>query len=257
MIQIYGHLPTQLLGEVSSPVGAKFSLWWKDIIARVGGIEADCFNSNVHPCVGNGVNIGFWKSNWFRNQSFSDLYPDIYVKEARQNASVADRLGDFGESSVISWQWTEQLSVSEEQQATELSMLLIGFSLQPGKHDYWRWRPESSGLFSVKSCYNILLNTRQITSLDSNVLHAINQLWRNDISSKVLVFSWRWLLDMLPTRVALNHRVCGEEVFHWFNKKYHPGAEGWYHYNLFGDMGRHSECLLPCEGHQNYFLDLV
>jgi hypothetical protein len=126
------------MGEISFPIGARTSLWWKDIIGLGRGTKDGCFNSNVRPCVGNGVDIGFWNFTWYENQSFSELYPDLYVKGMRQNVSVANRLGDFGECSVISWQWTEQLSDSEEQQAAELSDLLIGFSLQQGKYDFWR-----------------------------------------------------------------------------------------------------------------------
>ncbi|GAU34402.1 hypothetical protein TSUD_217420 [Trifolium subterraneum] len=129
-------IPFKFLGI---PVGAnpRRREMWKpvvdaDILGMGRGTADGCFKSIVRPCVGNGVDIGFWKFTWYGNQSFSELYPDLYVKEMRQNASIADRLGDFGESSVISWQWTEQLSDSEQQQAAELTDLLIGFSLQPG-----------------------------------------------------------------------------------------------------------------------------
>jgi hypothetical protein len=80
------------------------------------------------------------------------------------------------------------LTEDEEYKTTELSELLHGFSLQSEEADSWRWIPETNGIFSIKSCYNVLLSNNQITGMDSNVLGAIKQLWKNDIPSKVLVF---------------------------------------------------------------------
>ncbi|GAU42970.1 hypothetical protein TSUD_188430 [Trifolium subterraneum] len=168
----------------------------------------------------------------------------------------------------LSWQWTEQLSATEEQQAIDLTNLLVGFSLQPGITDHWRWIPDTNGLYSVKSCYNTLLCSRQLVDLDQNVLNAINLLWKKEIPSKVLIFAWRLLLERLPTRTALHRRgiilnpqdlhcvFCSsydedsahlffhcsvlkrvwEEVFKWFGKSYQAEADGWNHFNIFGSL---------------------
>ncbi|GAU31750.1 hypothetical protein TSUD_146380 [Trifolium subterraneum] len=153
------------------------------------------------------INIGFWNVKWFGNQPFSELFPSLYVTETCRNALIADRLGNLEENSVISWQWTELLSESEEQQAVEIAELLIGFSLQPGNTAHWRWIPDTNKMYFVKSCYNILLSTRQLAGLEPNVLNAINQQWRNDTPSKVLVFCWRLSLERLPNQTSLHRRV--------------------------------------------------
>jgi hypothetical protein len=164
------------------------------------------------------------------------------------------------------------LSDNEKQQAEELSELLFGLTLHPEQIDRWCWIPETSGLFSIKSCYYAFLRNRQIDELDPNVLKAINLLWRNDVPSKVLIFGWRLLFERLPTRMTLNHRgillnpsdmpcvFCSlshedcahlfyrcsfvvtvwEAVFNWYGKGLPTGAEGWNHFILFGDM-IHSE----------------
>ncbi|GAU51106.1 hypothetical protein TSUD_141480 [Trifolium subterraneum] len=196
----------------SNPAGDKVSIWWKDIVGMWRGEEEGCFKLNVRPCVGNGVNIGFWDFNWIGSQPLSELYPELVAKEARWNVSIADRLGCFQESSLISWQRTEQLTDNEVQQAAELAELLVGVSLHLCTLDHWRWIPKNSGLFTVKSCYNTLLSSRQSTELDHNVLLAITQLWKNDIPSKVLIFGWRLLLERLPTRLALNHRGTSSDL---------------------------------------------
>ncbi|GAU20609.1 hypothetical protein TSUD_33450 [Trifolium subterraneum] len=193
----YGQLPTQLVGEVTTPTGAKSSLWWRDLLGMEQGTATGCFKHHVRACVGNGRNIGFWNFKWFGNQTFSDLFPNLYEKERYHNASIADRLGDYEANDTISWQWIEPLTEDEERQVVELSELLVGFSLQPNNHDHWRWIPESNGMYSVKSFYNILLNYRDVAGLDPNVLNALNHLWRTDIPSKALVFGWRLLFRSL------------------------------------------------------------
>ncbi|CAJ2658481.1 unnamed protein product [Trifolium pratense] len=65
---------------------------------------------------------------------------------------------------------------------------------------------DSVGLFTVKSCYSLLLQYSNTVVLESNVLDAIQKLWKNDVPSKVNIFGWRLLLEKLPTRAALHHR---------------------------------------------------
>jgi hypothetical protein len=102
------------------------------------------------------------------------------------------------------WQWTSPLSEEELQQLNSLIELLVGFSLHHNRPDSWRWIPGAAGIFSVKSCYNFLLENRHVVVLDPEVLDLLKNLWIIYVPSKVLVFGWRLLLDRLPTKGALN-----------------------------------------------------
>jgi hypothetical protein len=51
-----------------------------------------------------------------------------------------------------------------------------------------------------------LLHSRNFVVVVSNVLAALQKLWKNDVPFKVNAFSWRLLLQKLLTRAALNHR---------------------------------------------------
>ncbi|CAJ2637710.1 unnamed protein product [Trifolium pratense] len=264
----YGHLPTQILGRDMSLGDNKSSIWWRDIIGLGKGREPYCFNSNIRSCVGNGFNIGFWNFKWFGNHTFRDLFPVLFAKEATQEAMVAERLFGNGRERIWSWQWTTPLSVCETRMLDDLKVLLADFSLQANVQDTWRWVPGNTGFFSVKSCYNWLLEQCQIEELSSNVLIAIKKLWRNDVPSKVNFFGWRLLLERLPTRMALHHRgilnnvhelscvfcfldnedcnhlffLCPfskriwEAIFKWIGKRFPPNNKGWNHFVLFGDM---------------------
>jgi hypothetical protein len=201
------------------------------------------------------------------NQPFCDLYPALFAKEAVKNASVFDRMPESGAVTSWNWNWNDSLTDSEVRQVEDLKELLVGFSLHSTTGDKWKWVPGTTGIFSVKSCYSLLLQHRQVEQLDVNVLAAINKLWRNDVPSKISVFGWRLLLQRLPTRAALNRRgvllnshdlscvFCSatvEDYAHlfffcpfstavwvavsrWIGKPIPIGEEGWKHFIKFGE----------------------
>jgi hypothetical protein len=165
---------------------ANSSIWWRDIISLGRGLVDDWFKANVRCCVGDGKNIGFWKFKWYGNQPFCELFPDLFVKESYKEVPIAERLVVNGAEP--SWHWNDHLLVSEEQQLTELQNILADCSLQLHIPDTWRWVPGTTGEFSVKSCYTVLLESRQVEALDVNVLEAIKSLWKSDVPSKVNLF---------------------------------------------------------------------
>jgi hypothetical protein len=119
---------------------------------------------------------------------------------------VADRLISNATVASWEWNWNGPLTEIEEQQLATLKDTLVGISLQQHCSDRWRWIPDQRGIFSVKSCYSMLLEQRQVDDGDSDRLKVMKKLWRNDAPSKVLIFAWRLLLDRLPTRQALHRR---------------------------------------------------
>ncbi|MCH79472.1 putative non-LTR retroelement reverse transcriptase [Trifolium medium] len=202
----YGHLPTQLLGRETISNATSTSIWWRDVVGVGRDGETDWFKTHVCGKVGDGNNIGFWKFKWYGNHSFSTLFPDLFAKEVHPNVVIAERFVRSGDTFSWAWQWLDHLSVNEQLQVEQLMDLLLDFSLQPNSSDKWCWVPGVFGLFSVKSCYNILLANRQGVDLDPDMLNAIRKLWLNDIPSKVAVFGWRLLQERLPTRLALHNR---------------------------------------------------
>jgi hypothetical protein len=202
----YGHLPSAVLGDGPMLQRTKASTWWKDVIGKDRGSDANWFGHNIGCCIGNGKDIGFWKFKWNGAHLFKDLFPTLYEKEVHKDVMVADRLNSNETVASWVWNWNGPLSDTEEQHLCTLKDLLAGLSLQQSCLDRWRWIPDQIGIFSVKSCYSILLDQRQVDAVDSDRLEALKKLWRNDVPSKVLVFAWRLLIDRLPTRHALHRR---------------------------------------------------
>lgn len=73
-----------------------------------------------------------------------------------------------------------------------------------GVEDSWRWESEDEGLFSVKSCYNLL---ESLCLLEGGVSDdkemVFDNLWNSPAPSKVVAFSWTLLLDRVSTRCNL------------------------------------------------------
>ncbi|GAU12446.1 hypothetical protein TSUD_229800 [Trifolium subterraneum] len=229
----YGHLPTKLLsGEVAS-IGIKDSIWWRDVISVGHSADENWFRSNVSAVVGDGTNIGFWKFKWFGNSSFRDLFPDLYAKEAFQDAFISERLNCGGVSPYWTWYWREQLSAVEEHQLADLKELLTSFSLVTNNPDKWHWKLSSMGIFTVKSCYNSLSQYSNDVVINQNVMAAAKKMWRNDVPFKVNVFGWRLFLEKLPTKAALNHRGVWDDIFKWLGIGLSTGLDCCNHFLSF------------------------
>ncbi|CAJ2653429.1 unnamed protein product [Trifolium pratense] len=264
----YGHLPTKILTGTTPQVGAKDSIWWRDILSIGRTADEDWFKSNVGCCVGDDNDIGFWKFKWFGNNSFGELYPNLYAKEAFKDVLISDRLSRNGTDTEWHWQWCEELSDNDAHHLRALKQLLLDCPFDQARSDRWRWVPDSVGLFTVKSCYSLLLQYSNTVVLESNVLDAIQKLWKNDVSSKVNIFGWRLLLEKLHTRAALHHRgilnnshdiscifcymhmedcshlffncsfVKGvwETIYRWLGQSLPADLEGWNHFLSFGSL---------------------
>ncbi|CAJ2658352.1 unnamed protein product [Trifolium pratense] len=199
----YGCLPAILLSSEANLSCSKASLWWRDVSSVGESIMHGWFRSNTSCIVGNGSDISFWNTQWHGNFPLGELFPNLFAKELRPNSLIADRLSSSREGLVWKWEWRDVLTQEEEIDLLKLKELLVDINLNLNCADRWRWIPGDAGLFSVKSCYNFLVQFVTVENLNPSMLEAVKKLWKNDVPSKVNVFGWRLLLEKLPTRDAL------------------------------------------------------
>lgn len=99
--------------------------------------------------------------------------------------------------------------------------------------DFWAWHHESSGVFSVRSCYRMLITTKKAREdwLDRRPSSSSNRaekawvtLWKTKVPSKVRVFAWRLANRPMPLGSKLHRRhmattatceLCGVENDTW------------------------------------------
>lgn len=87
-----------------------------------------------------------------------------------------------------------------------LQQLLCNVSLCKDEADEWVWKEDPSACFSVKSAYCFLQNQHLVVNSVELRQQVFKKFWVCKVPSKVLAFSWRLLLDRLPTQAQLAHR---------------------------------------------------
>jgi hypothetical protein len=73
--------------------------------------------------------------------------------------------------------------------------------------DEWRWKLEENGSFSVKSMYSKLEGLMLDEGPSSNEQRRVfSKIWKSGAPSKVTAFSWKLLLNRIPTKSNLSVR---------------------------------------------------
>ncbi|MCI01099.1 putative ribonuclease H protein, partial [Trifolium medium] len=101
------------------------------------------------------------------------------------------------------WQWKEELSNSEADKLVDVEEILEGVRPNSDEEDKRRWIADSSDIFAVQSYYNFPSSFNSIELLNHNIVRALQELWSNDVQSKIDVFGWRLLQNKLVTREEL------------------------------------------------------
>jgi len=98
--------------------------------------------------------------------------------------------------------WCRQLFVWEHDLCLELRVLLDGVALAEGE-DSWSWKFRSDGVELVRSSYEVLSRSDQMSVGVSEETINVNLGWKIWASSKVQVFFWQRLLYRIPSRLNL------------------------------------------------------
>jgi hypothetical protein len=73
------------------------------------------------------------------------------------------------------WDWVEDLSNTEAAELLELEGVLQGIKPNLQQSDRRRWIAESSGNFSVQSCYTVIAAGNHSNMLDPNPVTVLNR----------------------------------------------------------------------------------
>lgn len=89
----------------------------------------------------------------------------------------------------------------------ELTLLLHNVSLQVHLEDKWRWKVDSSLIYTVRSAYNSIIAQVSVDNVE-----ATPSIWYKDVLLKVLLFVWRLFRDRLSTKNNLHRRHIFETL---------------------------------------------
>ncbi|CAN1189612.1 Putative ribonuclease H protein At1g65750, partial [Linum perenne] len=117
------------------------------------------------------------------------------------------------------WNTAKLRSVFPEHVVCQILLIQLG---PEGYSDQYVWHFESSGKFSVKSCYQRLRSQSASNNhpIDESSKKLWKWLWQLDLPPKVCFFIWRICRNALPTKVGLLRRRCGSSsICHTCNAK--------------------------------------
>nr|KYP59667.1 Putative ribonuclease H protein At1g65750 family [Cajanus cajan] len=187
----------------------KDSIWWRDLLMVCGGVEEDnWFDKLIEWRVGVGSKVRFWLDKWVGPTNLAVAFPRLFISSDQQLASIAE-IGAFVNGEWV-WhlRWRRNRFEWEIPLEQQLLRLINSRIFNSSQCDSWSWVAESSGMFSVKSAYQIIL-AESVTIEDHDIFKLI---WSIPAPPKVLFFAWRLLNRGLPTvdNLARRNILLGE-----------------------------------------------
>jgi hypothetical protein len=184
LIAKYGvHLASDHIQQLNGDV-RRASTWWKDICNLQG--DRRWFEQATVKKVGDGGSTSLWCDSWLGNFSLRDRFPRLYSISNMKEVKVAD--AGYWENNIWSWslRWRRSLFVWEKELRSELMGVLQGAELSSAG-DKWIWTEDSGGVFSVKTCYELLTRCDSLlTPFSEDQKFVFRGVWKSVAPLKVL-----------------------------------------------------------------------
>jgi hypothetical protein len=173
-----------------------------------GGVN--WFNREVVRKVRNGISTKFWNDPWVGSIPLRDAFPRLYSLSSQKEAVVSDLWGMLEGGGEWRLVWRRDLFVWELGLVEDL-LSSIGVFEEIGESDFWAWKLDEGGSYSVKSCYSLIERLEMSDMIiGQEEKRVLNYNWLSPAPLKVLAFSWTLLQDRIPTQVNLAlRRVLG------------------------------------------------
>ena len=202
------------------------SHWWRDLRKIYHNSGQSLFQQNLVWKPDGGDRIHFWTDRWLGEDcTLKQKYNSLFLI-SRQQHSIISQMGNFSEDG---WRWDlnwrRNLFDHESVLAVNFMEDITSISIQRNVKDTMVWKAESTGVYSTRSAYRMMLNVNASAS-DVRIFKLI---WKMNIPPRAATFTWRLLKDRLPTKGNLLRRnvitqdvdcpLCGqvqEEVGHLF-----------------------------------------
>ena len=195
------YLSNKTLSEVQmKPTDSPF---WKGLM----GVRDEFFQRGKFH-LGDGMTVRFWEDIWLGDTSLQVQYPSLYNITNRKNVSVHDVLSN---APPLNMSFRRALLGDTWAAWSNLCLRLMEVSLS-NEPDRFVWNLTASGIFSVKSMYEDLMNGH------ARDLHTY--LWKLKVPLKIKVFMWFLKNKVLLTKDNLAKRnwqgctkcsFCGSE----------------------------------------------
>jgi hypothetical protein len=142
---------------------------WHGLSIPIQQHVKDLFATSLFTHVGNGSNTLFWTDKWLNGCSIRDLAPEVVSKVAKR--ALISMIVD---QALENRQWITHIKPPLSLVGIQQFLFLwdtLGEVQLSQEEDHHVWRHEASGLFSSKSCYNVLF-------FGSTVFEPWKRLWK-------------------------------------------------------------------------------
>ncbi|KAK8681905.1 hypothetical protein V6N13_054304 [Hibiscus sabdariffa] len=161
-------------------------------------IEKPFSSEEICYVVGDGKRIQFWSDIWVGESALMRSFPRIFALACQKRGTIAD----FGRVVDGIWIWNIQLRQNLFDWEIDVWESFLGtirnFSSNNSLPDCIRWRANSNGLFTVKSCCKI--SELGITTPDA----VWSSIWSLLAPPSVEAFLWKAVHGRLPTKCKLD-----------------------------------------------------
>jgi hypothetical protein len=153
----------------------------------------DDFFARGHFNLGDGSTIRFWEDVWFGDTTLTQQYPSLYHIVQHKNVSVADVLAH----APLNIHFRRVLNENKWMAWLHLCRRLMTVNLGD-EPDNFVWNLTTSGIFTIKSMYEDLMN--------DHTPFLRKYLWKLKISLKIKIFMWFLHNKVLLTKDNLAKR---------------------------------------------------
>lgn len=186
------------------------SFGWRSILF---GIEL--LNKGLIKKVGNGKSIKVWIDPWIEDDGFRAPY------RKNQYFAVGLKVGDLINARTGFWDLESLEEHFFPQDIIKIKAIKPVISLE----DFFVWKYNKSGDFSVKSAYWLADSINNSVLIDEAIMQPSiiplkSEVWKLQTDPKIKIFLWKVLSNALPAAVALLSRgmkvddccqICGQE----------------------------------------------
>uniref|UniRef100_A0A2N9HN71 Reverse transcriptase domain-containing protein n=1 Tax=Fagus sylvatica TaxID=28930 RepID=A0A2N9HN71_FAGSY len=173
-------------------LGSNPSFIWRSILAA-----RDLLLKGIRWSLGNGKEVNIWKDDW----GVSDLHKRPHAREVQWVAELIDPNRGAWDVSVLQ-------EVFDPGTALRIQQMPLS---NPTGNDSFTWKANTTGVFSVKSAYQLAYSTRStgVEGSSSNMLQYRKfwkGLWKIKVPTKIKIHLWRACMNAIPTGLALHRR---------------------------------------------------
>ncbi|WMV59186.1 hypothetical protein MTR67_052571 [Solanum verrucosum] len=170
------------------------SLWRtiRNLWPKLGG--------NCKIKIGNGVKVSFWEDSWLEQGPLKTLFPDVFILNQQQRATVAEVWSNQG------WNLSFRRPFNdwEIQRVVEFYRTLEQFRGGNTVQDCLEWKDHKQGRFSVKGAY------KKFNPFNNQINGwPWKMIWKAKIPYKVSCFTWLLGKQAILTRENLMKRGKG------------------------------------------------